>query len=355
MVLRLVEGFENRRNASYLSRLYAQAPVITSEPGRKHGTCASWTGSTTLRTNALTSSAQNRWIIGFALRFPNPDAMSGSTAGLAFEDSSGVQCKLHFIAGDHEGAFRVELRRGSTAIATSGDFARGNAKAWHYFQLDVTVRTGSNGAYELRHHTFTGTQTTVFSGSSVNLAEQATDGADRIEFSAAGAGRMYLDDVVVMDGTGSVNNALLTVPSTVFGLRPTAAGNSTDFTVVGAATNHEAVDDSPTSPQDGQYVQAPSTGDQDLYGYGNLDLVGSGSASVLGVQVTMSAQMRASGSQTVAARVRSGTNEASSAETFTVNTLSLTSFTILLDQNPVGPAAWTKTTLDAAQIGMRIA
>lgn len=353
MVLRFAEGFENRQSGTYLDRLYSSRPsTVTFVAGRKHGAAMS-ANLGALRTRELVTTDENTWLVGFAVRLPNEGSLASSTAGLSLRNADGEQCKLHIIQGGDNNRFKVELRRDVTVIATSTiDFGKGNRKAWHYFQLSVTVRTASNGDYELRHWDYLGNQQTVLSGSGVNLAHQAVDGADRVEFSFAtsGGGSIYLDDLVVMDSTGSVNNALVTVPFVVMGMLPQGAGNSSDFQVVGAGSNFQAVDDPVGTPNDSDYVQSFTSAEQDLYDFAPLSLVASGSATVIGLHVVTTAQMRASGSQDLAVRVRSGGSEASSSA-FTVGVLSARSYSVPLDQNPIGPAAWTKSSVEAAEFG----
>lgn len=355
MVLRLLEGFETRQHTTYFSRLYASTsgsfPGFPS--GRKGGSSAQ-SSSFQFTTKPLVASDENVWTVGFAIRKSTVTAVGGaSTCGVSLQTAAGSQCSLVMVPGT-AGNFKWELRRGATVIATSGEFSWGGTRAWHYFMMQVTVRPGTDGTYELKHFDHHNNETAVFSGSSVNLANQGTDGADRLSVSLNANGpTILLDDLFAMDGSGSLNNDFPSKPAVILGGLPTSDGNQSDWTPNTGSVHYTRVDDPAGAPDDTARVTANTIGDIDLWGYSDFATIGA-ATPVIGVQIVSTASMVASGSRTLRARVRSGSNE-SPGDSFDVDVTSLASFRQLWDQNPTGtPAAWTKTSVEAAEFGIEV-
>jgi hypothetical protein len=294
--------------------------------------------------------------VGFAVQKPTVTAFgASSTAGIQLRNAGGEQCSLVLIdAGS--GSYRVRLKRGSTTIdTTTGAFPWGGRRSWMYFQLQVTVRTGTNGAYELKSFDYLNNATVEFSDTLVNLAEQATDGADRIKISwgTDSAGNVTIDDIFVLDSTGALNNDFLTKPPLIMGALPSAAGNQSDFTP-DAGDNYTNVDDAATTTTDTDKVTSAVVSDVDLYNYENFSLVHTSGTDVIGVQVMSSAAMVASGSRTVRVRVRESAAEATGGNVV-LSDLILDTYRQMFDQNPTGtPAVWTKATVEVAEFGIEI-
>lgn len=354
MALRLLEGFENRRTTFWLDQLYeSRTGSVASAGGRTGGRAAS-SSNLLLRTKPLVASDENTWVVGFALRKETIANVSDESAGIALRNDGGVQCRLHLIAGNSAGSFKLELRRDTTVLATSTQsFLPGGHLAWHYFMLKVTVRTGANGAFELRHFDRLGNQTVVFSGSGVNLAHQAVDGANRLDLRWSCGSALRIDDVFAMDATGSTNNDFPAKPLVVRGALPAGDGNRSEWRTSSGSDHFALVDDSPDANDSPDYVQSSDTGEVDLFTFAALDAIGA-SHTVVGVQVVTNAGMLSSGSQNVQVRVRSGGNEAAGSA-FAVDQIALDGFATVFDQNPTGtPAPWSKATLEAAEFGVEV-
>lgn len=364
MVLRLIEGFETRQTTTTkLDLAWIRSGSVVGFPaGRKAGNgCQSL--SLTLTSVQLVDPDENTWIVGFALRrldvgTPQSVLGSGASVGVQIQNAGGDQCELLMVDAD-PGAYQWQLKRGSTVIDTSSSsFFAGNVQSWRYFQLKVTVRTGVNGAYELRSYDLDNNSNVEMSGSGVNLANQATDGADRVRFSwnvgtGANLSHILYDDIVVMDASGSLNNDFLANPAIVQGALPDANGNQNDWIASGAGSNFQQVDDPANQATDTDKVTAETVTDVDLYSYSNFPLIPS-SNTIFGIQVFTAAAMAASGTRTIRVRVRSGIDEAFGSN-FVLNDLILKGFRQMFDENPTGtPAAWTKTSLEAAQFGVEV-
>lgn len=358
MALRWLEGFETRQREEWFDDLYASitGSSVAFVNGRKWGKAAQssnyiWT------TPTLVASPENTWIVCFGLKKSDDRTAVGAnpTGGIELLTGGAHQCKLELRPSSRDGGFSLRLSRDTTAIDTATrDFAGGK---WHYFMLKVTARTGVNGSYELKHYDFNNNGTTIFSGSGVNLAHQAVDGVDSVRLSiASGTSAAFaIDDIAILDSTGTKNNDFPTKPFVLQGMLPNGDGNQTDWITSSGSTHYTLVDESAiTAGPDSGYVQSPTPGDIDLWTFSDLTNVLGGSTVIQGVHVVTTAAMRASGSQNVRVRVRHSTNEATGAS-FLVDGLDPGGFSTCFDQNPTGtPADWTKTTLEATEFGVEV-
>lgn len=356
MVLRMLEGFETKRaNATKLSSIYTMVGTPTYTGGRKVGFGAQ-SIDVTLTSGELVSPDENTWIVGFAIRKTTATAYGASaTVGIQLQNDGGEQCSLIVVAEDAN--YKMRLKRGSTTIdTTTGAFPWGSTQSWMYFQLKVTVRDGVDGVYELKSYDYTNTETVEFSGSGVNLAEQATDGADRIRISwdADSGANTIIDDIIVMDSTGAFNNDFMSEPTVIFGALPSSEGNQLDWLPSLGGQHWVEVGNAATTTSDTDQVTAQVVGDIDLWNYQNFSLLNAAGTAVIGVQVITTAAMVASGTRTLRVRVRESASEATG-DNFVLTDLILASYRQMFDQNPTGaPATWTKTTVEAAEFGIEI-
>lgn len=354
MVLRAIEGFETKQITGHLDRIYTTGGGTPGAvAGRKTGSGLQGT-TFNLATGALSPTVQNTWVIGFAIRKTTTATVGASaTAGIQLQDSGGEQCSLVMVPGDTAGTFKLALKRDTVTIdTTTVSFGAGGPQSWHYFMLKVTVRTASNGSFELRHFDLGNTQTTVLSGSGVNLAHQGTDGADRvrIDWNSDSGSPVIFDDVFALDSTGSANNDFPTKPYIVLGALPQADGNQNDWIPSSGSSNYEMVDDPANSTDDNTKVTSETVGDIDLFDYEAIPALPA-NATVVGVQLMTTAAMAASGTRTLRPRIRSGGSEASGAN-FVLNDLVLRTYREVLEQDPVAAAAWTKSSVEAAEFGV---
>jgi hypothetical protein len=352
----MLEGFETKQaTTTKLDIAYTRTGTTAFAAGRKAGTALS-SQTATLLSDELVSPDENVWVVGFAVRKTQVTAIgASSTAGIELHNAGGDQCSLVLVdAGS--GSYKLALKRGATTIdTTTGAFPWGGEKSWMYFQLKVTVRTGINGAYELRSYDYNNNATVEFSGVSVNLANQAVDGADRVKILWATDSGSFLriDDIFALDSTGTVNNDWLTPPPKILGALPSAAGNQSEWTP-DAGDNYTNVDDGATTTSDTDKVTSAVVSDVDLYNYENFALINATGTDVYGVQVMSTAAMVASGSRTVRVRVRETTPEATGSNVV-LSDLILDTYRQMFDQNPTGtPANWTKASVEAAEFGIEV-
>lgn len=356
MVFRMLEGFETKQaTTTKLNIAYTRTGTLAFATGRKHGTALN-SQTATLLSKELVSPDENTWVVGFAIRKSQVTTIGGSsTAGIELHNAAGAQCSLLLIdAGS--GNYKLRLKRGAATIDTTvGAFAWGDRRSWMYFQLKVTVRTGTDGVYELRSYDYLNAATVEFSGVSVNLADQAVDGADRVKvswFTDSGS-FVLIDDIFALDSTGTFNNDFLTPPPTIRGALPNSAGTQTDWTP-DSGSNFQNVDDVATATSDTDANSSSVIGDIDLYNYPNFAEINATGTVVYGLQVFSVAAMVASGTRTIKVRVRETTPEATGSNVVLPD-LILNAHRQIFDQNPTGtPATWTKASVDAAEFGIEV-
>lgn len=357
MAIRLIEGFENRRLETYLDRLWSNLNGNEGFSGGRRRGSSLQGQNVTVTSKTLVPSVENTWIVCWSWAKRQGVLGGSSDAGVKFFSgpSANLQCELVMVdAPESVGAFKWELRRGATVIDTSAPFGWGiNPRSWHYFQLKVTIRTGVNGAYELRHFDIDNNMTVVMSGTMVNLADQGADGADGVILSlnTANTGVVSVGDFVVLDSTGTKNNDFPAKPFDVVGALPDGDGNRNEWDTSSGSTHWILVDDAPTGPvNDNEHVQTDEVPEDDLFTYASFTGEIDPSATVVAVQVNTTATMETSGSRNLRPIIRDGASEATGA-TFTPDMTLVTYFEIFED-NPVTAGAWTQSEINGMEVGI---
>lgn len=157
------------------------------------------------------------------------------------------------------------------------------------------------------------------------------------------------DDIIVWDDTTGDNfTGELEGIRYIRPLRPNGAGGSTAFSVTGAATNHEAVDESGLHDELTSFVAGDVSGQKDLYTV--EDLPGSVTA-VDAVIVTAIAQTDAGSRTQMDLKIKSGTTEAGGGSeeiTSDIWKLKRAAFGF----NPDTSSTWTPAEVNAVEIGV---
>lgn len=340
MALRWMEGFEADRSQNHHDKKYALATGVASYvSGRLHGFAVQGSAQF-LRTPSLT--LQNTWVVGFAV-FINVSTLQDTK--IRFMTGTTEQVRLVL---DHQDSsnFLVNLEHETNGVIdTAGDFAYG---IWHYFEIKVTVHPTA-GAYELRHN-----ESTVFSGSGVDTADDGTAGADLFEFDKNGGAAERWDDIYILDSTGSVNNDFLG-DSVVEAISPTSDGNQLDWTPSSGTTHYVLVDDVATgggSADEATNVQSDTNADIDLWGFSDIAFI---TGTIHGIMVLTQAAMDIAGTRTIRVRYRADSTSEYTGGNLVVNDVNYKTFTTIFEQDPdAGPGAWQNSALDAAEFGVEV-
>lgn len=340
MALKWIEGFETHRSSGQLGRKYASTTgigTVTTQAGRVLGSAVS--GQIVVVTKSL--GLNNTWIVGFGLFVPAN--FTASTNGIYLEKGGSEQCSIRF--SNTAGSFNLTVNRGGTVLGTTtANFAYNQ---WHFFELKVTVRTSTNGSYELRQN-----EVNVLSASGVNTANVGTDGADVFALRCAASLNVRWDDIYVCDDTGAINNDFMG-DSAIRGGLPDSAGDVQQFTPGTGVTHHTLVDDTVTaSPTDGtDVVHSDTNGHNELFGFADVTSV---NGNIYGVMVCSQMAMNAAGSRVLHHVFRDVANVEFDLPDFTVNSTAYSEFQDIMEVNPISTIAWTESDINNGQFGVEV-
>jgi len=173
--------------------------------------------------------------------------------------------------------------------------------------------------------------------SQVSLGHHGTSG---------GATPTY-DDLYICDGTGGTNNDFLG-DCRVDTLYPTSDGNYSQFTPSTGSSHFALVDE--TTPNTTDYNDGATVGDRDSYGMGNLAALTS--QTVYGVQVNAAIVKDDAGAKSAATFVRSSATDGDGAGVALGTSQAYVSQ--VFETNPNGSVAWTETTVNAMEAGVKV-
>lgn len=345
MTLKWIEGFEIGRMKTELEDKYDyyDGPPNTGYSPRIPGGGNAGQPSR-MRTPSL--GTQNTWYIGFGMRKTNA---SGNIDLTLFKDTSD-QVQLRFIPDFPTPTFKIALYRGATLMSETGsDFA---TDTWYYIELKTTVRTGTNGSYELRVN-----EVTKFSASSINLANAGSDGANKFYWGYTTAWSNRLDDVYILDDQGSINNSWLG-DSQVEGIHPIQDGDDSDWTPSTGSDNYAMVDDPQSAYNITDYVTGDTAAERDLYEFGNIQEL---SGTIRGIAVINFGALDQAGSRTFKNKYKTdggGTlydlPSNGSPEQHAVSSTGFAGFMTIAEENPDTTTNWTTTDLNNAQFGIEM-
>lgn len=273
-------------------------------------------------------SATQTLICAFALRVSTAFA---ATTVLQFIDSTTVQVDLRFNSSGNLIVTRngTTLATGSTAMVID---------TWHHIQIKVKI-DNTTGTYEVKLD-----GVAEISGTGADTQDTGNASADSVKFTSTNS-QVSIDDVVIMDTTGSQNNNL-PGECKITTVRPDGNGNVNNFTP-SAGSNYQCVDET-IENGDTDYVYSSTANDIDLYTIGNTTLSG----TVMAVQNNLVARKDDAGTRQIASVCRrSSTNYVGATKTLTS---SYTNESELYELDPSTSAAWTQSGLDAMEMGAQV-
>ena len=334
MALKWFDGGEVWGSNTYQARAYIQSDAVANTPGRiLPGLFHLAISGGGLTTPSL--GVQNTWYSGFGIK--------NFAGGWTYEALSGAaeQCRIEFevTTGD---LGVLKIYRGATLIDTSSEFTAGTI--WGFVEVKFVARAGVNGSYEVWLN-----QTSIMSGTGVDLADTGSDGADA--FQMGGGTSFLLDDWYILDDTGTLNTSRLGEQVCV-GIVPTADGHQIDFTPSEGIDNFALVDDGPVNPDDSDFVSSLTVGHEDYYAYENPPSTGLG--TVNGLRIVHGAKLDTAGTRKVQPRYYNGTLEFDLGGDFTIDGTSIFEHTSVVDANPDTGVKWTKVEISNGEFGMKV-
>ncbi len=223
--------------------------------------------------------------------------------------------------------------------STIGTFSW-SSDVWHRMEIKLTV-DDAVGEVTIRLD-----NNEVFTATGIDTQQGTNAWTDRIDLvteNRLGAHENF-DDIVVNDDQGTTNNTWLG-DLKIETLRPTAAGDATDFTP-SAGANWENVDDLTGPDEDTTFNESAVAGHQDLYTTADL----SGTPNTIhAVVIRATARKDDAGSRSIQLLSKTGvTTDVGASQ---VLLTSYTNFHEIHEIDPDTTVAWTPTGVNGIQIG----
>lgn len=278
-------------------------------------------------------STQDEYIAGFALLFPTDALMD-----VIFSTAGGSKVAEITINPPD-----IELRNAAgTIVATATNSI--TAATWQFVEFRVK-QSPTLGEIECRVN-----NVTVASAINQNMGSTAISQI-RIESHATSA-VVNIDDLYVLDTTGSAPQNTFIGDSRLTVLRPKANGNNNNFTPTGAASNFEAVDDA-LQDGDATFVEAGQLGAKEDYNQDDFVDLGISPGTIFSTQVVNCAKKTDAGALRYEDQMIIAGTAFKSAEVTATSTLYKMS-TFINDVDPSDSAAWTEAKIAAAGSGIEI-
>lgn len=296
----------------------------------------------TCNASATVSAGVTELILSFAMKFTGATPTTGI---VTFGSASGWECGLMLQSDYTLRPFRVE-NGGYTAghglgnvtlVGTSSTVAL-QSGVWAYLEVRMKC-DDSAGTCTVRVN---GVEVLVDTG--LDTMWQSTS-LTRCAIGTDEAGPLDIDDLVVMDTTGSLNNSFLG-DVTVSAIYPSGAGATSGWTP-SAGSNYQCVDE--TAPNDDTDYNATATLDAvDTYAMTNC----SAGAVIKAVQLLASVRKEDVGAANIKLVTRSGGTDYLGTE-IGISTTAYAYVREVREVDPATSAAWTESGFNAVEFGMK--
>lgn len=336
MALLFIDGFDHYASADVAKKWTSNTGCTIAATGRRtSGSLVALGGNSAAKTYAAASTL----IAGVALSLSVLPTSARSILSLTDVGTAQVSVRLNL-----DGTLSVMRGPSSgTVLATSASALA--AGSFNYIELKATIHNTA-GAYELRVNGVAVVGPTT-SANTRNTANASANGVLLGWDGNPGTATVTYDDFYICDGTGSTNNTFLG-DVRIDTLFPTGDGASSAFTPSTGTTHWSLVDEAAVNTTD--YVDGISAGDRDLYTFPALTTLAT--STVYGVQVCNAALKDDAGSRSIAAVARSSsTNVDGTAAGLSTSQLVFAQ----VFETDSASAAWTQTSVNAAQFGVKVA
>lgn len=275
----------------------------------------------------------DEYITGCGFFFPSDTLFS-----IVFQTASGQAARITFDAPN------IELRNAANTVVHTA-LSVITAATWQFVECRVKQHS-SLGEIEVRVGGATvGSAITVNTGS-VIMDEIIMDASATSDFT-------YIDDLYVLDTTGTSPQNTFLGDTRITVTRPKANGNNNNFTPTGAATNFDATNDA-LHDGDATFVEAGQIGAKEDYDNDNFSDLGLSPGTIFGVQTVNAAKKTDAGrldyrDQMIIGGVTfdNGTDVISTSGSYKMTTF-------IRDTDPSDSAAWTEAKVDACGSGFEI-
>lgn len=339
MALLWIEGFEGFGTSTGVApvgldrkyNLKGNVNIMDVEAGRTGGLCIELLSGSTVFFQTFALTTNNTLIVGFGVKFP---AFTGAKL-LALYDGVTEGINLRLKADGEFEVYRITTLLGTTTGASIGE---GN---WGHIELKV-VTHDTTGSVQLKVNGVTKLNLTGID------TQPSTNAYHNMVRFMGSSQNPNVDDIYVLDSTGTVNNDFLGNMK-VLGILPTAEGDTINFTPTSGTNNALMVDENPTD-DDTSYVEASGVGSKDLYQYADVSGVGD---LIAGVQINTDVRETDATTFNLITVVKSGVTESDNAAS-PIGSLNYVTKTRIVETDPDTVAAWTAAGVNAAQFGVKI-
>lgn len=337
MALLFMEGFEvDGGNVTQLTRKYDTATNVSgTATGRLHGTALAVASASRLRTRTLTAPTATV-ILGFGYQDSN---VGSSAEDLEFRIVSGAsdQLKLRIVTVTTT-TFKIDVMRGASVLASSAAYSTLN---WHHFEFKAIIHE-TTGSWELRHNE----SVDISDVGPVNTADSGSENWDTLDIiNTSTDSNMRLDDIHVLDATGSFNNDFRG-DSVIEGRLPTGDTVTIDWTPSSGPNHWDRLDDT----SDSTFVSTGNATDTDLLTFDALSFI---TGTIHGVMAMMEVGLDVMGTRTVRHKCDSGATLADGASQV-VGTTGFATLYEIWEVDPNTSTTWTLTNLNAADFGFEL-
>lgn len=301
---------------------------------------------------------------GSSVIFPNMGGTDVLFYGFAFKTSA-IPGANYSIARHFQVELNSELQHTQLVLTTAGEIGLAaqtgttpiataetsgldiQAEEWYYIEVKILMSSSAgtgefilyvNGVEEVNVNVRT---QYGFSPSAPRL--------DHVSFISTGAlgPRLSFDDIYFLDDAGSAPHNTFLGNCQVTTIYPEAAGDDSDFTPL-SGDNYANVDDG-ESIDESTYVESSTSTNQDLYDYEDVAIP----TTIFGLQVNTDAVYSGTDMHQLENTVKSDTttNQAAARRVESDKYVALSD---IWEQDPDAAAAWTQSTINAAQFGMEV-
>lgn len=332
MAILHMDGFDGYSSAADLNLYYSGSGIGFNTSGGRFGGGALALNSGGYQMIIPITPPAEHWI-GFSFY---AGATGANGVLMMWRSASGVEARLEYTPNSGT----IQFWRGNESVLF-GLFAGVTANAWHW--IDIHYKANASGVAEVW---VDGVRVINYSGQTYQASTTLTY-ITVGDNSIAGVSGGFIDDLVIVDTTGSANNGKIG-DSKIETLRPTSDAGTNDGTPSTGGTHYGVVDDTTWDATD--YLTITNTSAQEeLFGMADLS---STPASIAGIQVVHYSKKSDAGTANLQAMIVSSATELDGASTPMAP--SFTRYASIIETDPHTSAAWTGAAINALQVGVKV-
>lgn len=349
MTLLFMDGFEGYGKEDVLSfwasGSYINGTSLIDQSGRRGGYC--------INTQSKNNSSQWKLIwanpnpfdnqiiaVGCAFKFPGDN--SNDNVVISINGIGDVIAKVTLTTSE---CIQIRRKPSTTELVLyTSEILQ--SYTWYYVELKAKI-SSTQGFIQCRLN-----EQLIFEEYDVDTYSYYQEGLQTysVHFSNGTYDRMWMDDIYILDTTGSKNNDFLG-DIRVDSIHPNGAGNHTDLTP-SAGNNYECVDE--TNMDDTDYVEGANAGEIDSYTYGSVP-TDIDDAAIFGIQLRNQA-IRTAESDNIKMKglLRTGSTDYKESTAQSLADI-VKSKVVIWEDDPSDSNPWTQAKINACEFGVEVA